>query len=111
MNAFEWTGVATPHARFRSAQDREELLPRLIAEVSTALGHASWEVRRRAAELLPRLAVGAWASQVRPLLAERAADESEPAVREAIDRAVVEIEARLGLRTVPPPSDASGDPR
>jgi HEAT repeat protein len=100
---------ASPHARFRSNEDREELSPRLIAEVSTALGHPSWEVRRRAAELLPRLAVGAWASQVRPLLAERVAGEPEPAVREAIDRAIVEIEARLGLRTVPPPSGSESE--
>ena len=96
--------VLRAHPRMRDGQ----LVPRLVAEVSRALEHPSWEVRRRAAELLPELATGPWTESVRPLLAGRIVTESEPAVREAIDRALGEIDARSAPHSLRPPRGSDG---
>ncbi len=76
----------------------------LAADLGAALGHASWEVRRRAIEIIARLDPYA----VRPLLASRVPIETEPAVREALDRALNDLDRRMAKpSTRPPPSGGS----
>ena len=72
----------------------------LAADLGAALGHASWEVRRRAIEIVARLDPYA----VRPLLASRVPIETEPAVREALDRALNDLDRRIAKPSRPPPS-------
>ena len=78
---------------------------RITAEAATALVHASWEVRRRAVELLARLEPRA----VRPILQSRASVETEPAVRDAIDRAIAALDM-LSLSQRPPSPPSSFPP-
>jgi len=70
----------------------------LAADLGAALGHASWEVRRRAIEIIARLDPYA----VRPLLASRVPIETEPAVREALDRALNDLDRRMAKPSRPP---------
>jgi HEAT repeat protein len=71
-------------------------LARTLLAVSDLLSHPSWEVRRRAVEVITRLdPFGA-----RPLLSARLPLEDEPAVREVVDRA-------LATPSRPPPSFAA----
>jgi len=72
----------------------------LAADLGAALGHTSWEVRRRAIEIVARLDPYA----VRPLLASRVPIETEPAVREALDRALNDLDRRMAKPSRPPPS-------
>jgi len=69
-------------------------------DLALALSHGSWEVRRRAIELVARLDPVA----VKPLLVARIAVESEPAVRDALDRALADIERRTARPSRPPPA-------
>lgn len=73
---------------------------RAAADLVPALSHASWEVRRRAIEIVARLDPMA----VKPLLTARAAIEAEPAVRDALERALSELERRAARPSRPPPS-------
>lgn len=77
----------------------DERDPSLAAELVPALGHSSWEVRRRAVEVVARLD----AITVRPLLASRLAVESEGTVREALDRALMDLDRRMARPSRPPP--------
>jgi len=76
---------------------------RVMVEVARALSHPSWEVRRRAAELVALLDPLA----ARPLLVARAEVESEPSVREAIDRGLADLSSR-GFSTSRPPPRSDG---
>lgn len=77
----------------------------VVSDLVPALGHASRDVRRRAIEVVARLDP----LTVRPLLFSRVAVESESVVREALDRALGDIDRRLARPSRPPPSDAPGD--
>lgn len=77
----------------------------LAAELAIALNHPSWEVRRRAVEVLARLDP----LTVRPLIASRAAIESESPVREALDRALLDLDRRMARPSRPPPSEPEVD--
>jgi HEAT repeat protein len=79
----------------------DERNPALAAELTVALAHGSWEVRRRAIEVLSRLDP----MTVRPLLASRLAIESEASVRDALDRALLDLDRRMARPSRPPPSD------
>src|SRR5690606_23137649 len=73
---------------------------RVGAHLGACLDHEAWDVRRLAADLMGR--TGQTASI--GLLRAKLASESEPLVREAIQRALVELELGGGLRrTTPPP--------
>lgn len=73
---------------------------RVGAHLGACLDHEAWDVRRLAADLIGRTgqtgSIG--------LLRAKLASETEPLVREAIQRALVEVELGGGLRrTTPPP--------
>lgn len=72
----------------------------LAAELAPALAHASWEVRRRAIEIVARLDP----MTARPLLRARSGVESETAVRETLDRALADVDRKLARPSRPPPS-------
>ena len=74
--------------------------PRVGAHLGACLDHEAWDVRRLAADLIGRTGqVGAIG-----LLRAKLGSEMEPLVREAIQRALVEVELGGGLRrTTPPP--------
>ena len=73
---------------------------RVGAHLGACLDHEAWDVRRLAADLIGRTGqVGAIG-----LLRAKLGSETEPLVREAIQRALVEVELGGGLRrTTPPP--------
>jgi HEAT repeat protein len=78
---------------------------RVGAHLGACLDHDAWDVRRLAADLIGRSgqtsAIG--------LLRAKLSNEVEPLVREAIQRALVEVELGGGLRrTTPPPGGWRG---
>jgi HEAT repeat protein len=73
-------------------------------DLAVAIAHPSWEVRRRAIELATRLDPLA----VRPLLVARAAIEGEQAVKDALDRALLEVDRRASRTTLRPREGARG---
>ncbi|MGZ3418218.1 MAG: HEAT repeat domain-containing protein [Polyangiales bacterium] len=87
----------------------EETDVALAAELAPALAHASWEVRRRAIEVVARLDP----LSIRPLLRARASAETETVVKETLDRALADLDRRLARPSRPPPSippSREGDP-
>lgn len=92
----------------RSDARVDERDPTAAADLAPALAHASWEVRRRAIEIVARLDPLA----VRPLLVARVPEEGEPAVRDALDRALADLERRAARPSgPPPPSSPEGEGR
>jgi HEAT repeat protein len=78
---------------------------RVGAHLGACLDHEAWDVRRLAADLIGR----AGQSGAVGLLRAKLAQETEPLVREAIQRALVEVELGGGLRrTTPPPGTWRG---
>lgn len=74
--------------------------PRVGAHLGACLDHEAWDVRRLAADLLAGIG-GETGAQI---LRAKLASEDEPLVREAIQRALAELEASGGhRRTMPPP--------
>lgn len=78
----------------------EEVDARVHAHLGACLDHEAWDVRRIAADLLGR----SGSETDIELLRAKLAAESEPLVREAIGRALAELEAAAGVRRSPPPS-------
>lgn len=78
----------------------EEVDPRVHAHLGACLDHEAWDVRRIAADLLGR----SGSDTDIELLRAKLAAENEPLVREAIGRALAELEAAAGVRRSPPPS-------
>lgn len=76
----------------------------LVAALAPSLAHPSWEVRRRAIELIARLD----AATVKPLLASRLGAETEVVVKEALERSLGDVERRL-RPSILPPSDPPRD--
>lgn len=82
--------------------------PRVGAHLGVCLDHEAWDVRRLAADLL----AGIGGETGARILRAKLASESEPLVREAIQRALQELEAGGGHhRTMPPPGRGSWRPR
>jgi HEAT repeat protein len=84
------------------AAERDE---RVGAHLGACLDHEAWDVRRLAADLIGRSAQ----TNAIGLLRAKLSSEVEPLVREAIQRALVEVELGGGLRrTTPPPGTWRG---
>ena len=85
----------------------EERDPRVVTRVGACCDHEAWDVRRLAADLL-----GAMGGPVATgLLRSKLSSETEPLVREAIQRGLAELETEGGKRrTVPPPGLGSWRP-
>jgi HEAT repeat protein len=88
----------------------EETDPRALVHLGACLDHEAWDVRRIAADLLAQsggpAAVG--------LLRAKLGTELEPLVKEALMRALSELESATGLRrgtSTPPPRRGSRPPR
>jgi HEAT repeat protein len=83
--------------------------PRVLTHLGACLDHAAWDVRRLAADLL---ANNGDANAV-ALLRAKLSSEDEPLVKEALMRALSELESASGLRrsTTPPPRRGSWPPR
>ena len=78
----------------------EEQDPRVATHLGACLDHEAWDVRRLAADLLGHLG----GESGMGLLRAKLAGEDEPLVREAIQRALSELEGTVPLRrTTPPP--------
>jgi HEAT repeat protein len=78
----------------------EEIDPRAFPHLGACLDHPSWDVRRLAADLLGRSGGG---EANLGILRAKLAVESETLVREAIQRALAELEAAGGVRRSPVP--------
>lgn len=73
--------------------------PRVVIHLGACLDHEAWDVRRLSADLLGRIGGGSTLE----LLKARLATESEPLVREAVQRALMALESASGRRTTTPP--------
>jgi HEAT repeat protein len=82
--------------------------PRVLAHLGACLDHEAWDVRRLSADLLGQTGNDTAAGMLRAKLGT----EAEPLVREAIQRALAEIEAATGnvRRTSPPPRPGTWPP-
>src|SRR5688572_13643412 len=81
---------------------------RVAAHIGACLDHQAWDVRRLAADLLGRIG-GETAIE---LLRAKLANESELLVKDAVHRALIEIEGGSAVRrTAPPPRPGSWPPR
>jgi HEAT repeat protein len=78
----------------------EEFDARVSPHLGACLDHDAWDVRRLAADLLGR----SGKSDYLGLLRAKLVVENEPLVKEAIVRALGELEASSGVRRSPPPS-------
>ncbi|MEZ4370502.1 MAG: HEAT repeat domain-containing protein [Polyangiaceae bacterium] len=73
--------------------------PRVVTHLGACLDHEAWDVRRLAADLLGRIG----GASTLELLKARLSTESEPLVREAVQRALIALESASGRRTTTPP--------
>jgi HEAT repeat protein len=81
---------------------------RVAAHIGACLDHQAWDVRRLAADLLGNIG-GETAIE---LLRAKLANESELLVKDAVHRALIEIEGGSAVRrTAPPPRPGSWPPR
>jgi len=81
---------------------------RVAAHIGACLDHQAWDVRRLAADLLGQTG-GETAIE---LLRAKLANEDEPLVKDAVHRALIEIEGGSAVRrTAPPPRPGSWPPR
>jgi HEAT repeat protein len=81
---------------------------RVAAHIGACLDHQAWDVRRLAADLLGQTG-GETAIE---LLRAKLANEAEPLVKDAVHRALIEIEGGSAVRrTAPPPRPGSWPPR
>jgi HEAT repeat protein len=82
--------------------------PRVQAHVGACLDHEAWDVRRLAADLLGDIG----ADRSGDLLRAKLSIEPEPLVKDAVQRALGEVEGVAGVRrTTPPPHGGSWRPR
>jgi HEAT repeat protein len=83
--------------------------PRVLAHLGACLDHEAWDVRRLSADLLGQSGRDTAAGMLRAKLGT----EDEPLVREAIQRALSEIEMAIGTVrvTAPPPRHGTWPPR
>ncbi len=106
VDALSHSDAEVVKAALRSLADEPE--PRVVAHLGVCLDHGAWDVRRLAADLLGRIggevALG--------LLRAKLAVETEAFVREAIQRALAELDAGTHRRPTPsPPPRRSVRPR
>ncbi|MFC1641255.1 HEAT repeat domain-containing protein [Myxococcota bacterium] len=87
----------------------QERHPAVVQGLLRCLSHPGWDVRRLAADLLGQIGGNGAIAALR----ERLASEVEPLVRDAIQRALLELEARAAgiRRTTPAPPRRSGSSR
>ncbi|MEZ4229244.1 MAG: HEAT repeat domain-containing protein [Polyangiaceae bacterium] len=81
----------------------EQRDPRVVTHLGACLDHEAWDVRRLAADLLGRTG----GASTLELLKARLVTESEPLVREAVQRALMALESASGRRTTTPPPGAA----
>jgi HEAT repeat protein len=77
----------------------DEVDARVLPHLGACLDHEAWDVRRLAADLLGHSGGQAYVGTLRAKLAV----EAEPLVKEAIQRALSELETASGVRRSPPP--------
>jgi HEAT repeat protein len=86
-----------------AASERDE---RVEAHLARALSHPAWDLRRLAADLLGQRGD----DSAKTLLRARLAQETEPLVREAIQRSLADAEGVAGMRaSLLPPSFGGAD--
>ncbi|HEY6560015.1 MAG TPA: HEAT repeat domain-containing protein [Polyangiaceae bacterium] len=84
------------------AQERD---PRVPTHVGACLDHEAWDVRRLAADLLGDIGAAT------DLLRAKLSIEPEPLVKDAVQRALGEVDSVGGVRRTPPPPLGSWRPR
>lgn len=81
----------------------QEQDPRVPAHVGACLDHEAWDVRRLAADLLGDIG----ADTTSDILRAKLSMEPEPLVKDAVQRALGEVEGVASRRSIPPPQGSS----